>query len=89
MTPAVSEKFKEAKALYEKGSVELLPLLRAIQGNESITANSTEYKQLVKAIDSIKNGSKTTNKNEDGFVGGQEVSEKDYFLHLAKQRQKK
>jgi len=89
MTPAVQEKFNEAKILFEGGEVTLLPLLKAIQGNESITANSTEYKQLAKTIEDIKNGVVSKTKNKDGFIAGQEVSEKDYFKHIAKMRQNK
>ena len=89
MTPAVEDKFKEGDALYRSGNVQLLPLLKAIKENDSVTANSTEYKQLVKAIDEVENGKAPSNKNKDGFIGGQEISEKDYFILMAKRRQKK
>jgi len=32
---------------------------------------------------------KTSNKNKDGFVKGSEVSQKDYFAFIAKQKSKK
>ena len=89
MSPAVLEVFNKGKALYESGVKHLLPLLKAVQGNESITANSTEYKQLVKAIDEIEKGKEPSKKNKDGFIAGQEIGEKDFFLHMARQRQKK
>jgi len=89
MTPAVIEKYNEAKGYYEAGNTTLLPLLKAIQGNDSITGNSTEYKQLVKAVEDIQNGVSPKKKNKDGFVAGQEVSEKEYFKHIAQMRNKK
>lgn len=88
MSPAVLEKFNIGKSLYERGATRLLPLLKAVEGSELITANSAEYKQLAKAIDELQEGVEPTLKNKDGFIVGQEISEKDYFLHIARQRQK-
>lgn len=101
MTPAVLEKFKEGKVLYESGANELLPLLQAIQDGEAITGNSAEYKALVKAIDGLSEPMATepkpeptvtveanddTDINDDGLVKGKALSEKEYWALINKQR---
>lgn len=47
------------------------------------TAKTEEVK-----ISPVGEPKKNLGKNKDGFVSGQEVSQSDYFKHLAEQRQK-